>query len=530
MFRGQKQESSRPAGRKLPAAKPNCPKNAGRNLPRVPTIRHRRGGISLTSHPVWILFHSDYDAAADKQRERVEMMTEIMWLAGGAVVGAIIGWLLASLRAQSNQSRDRSETAARLSAAENSTLMLREQLTAREKNIESLQHEVESRGQEVVRRQSESESLGKRLAEQERVIREMETRLKESFGALSAEALQANAQQFLAEASKTLGVVLAEAKGDLGKREEAIKGLVQPVAESLRQYESHIKEIERSRQAGYGTLQEQLRQLSDTHRSLQAETGRLVNALRDPKVRGRWGELALRRTVELAGMAERCDFDQQVSFENEEARQRPDLLVHLPGGRSIAVDAKAVLDAYLDAVAATDETIRAAQLKRHAMQVRSRMKELGGKTYWDRLGSSPEFVVLFLPGEAFFSAALEADPTLIEDAIGYNVILASPTTLIALLRAIAHGWRQAQMIENADRISALGRELYERLRTFLDHMVKLGGNLGSSVDTYNKALASLESRVLPSGRKMSELGAGSGDELPSGRSVDQMPRIPQSLP
>lgn len=456
-------------------------------------------------------------------------MVEGVWVIGGAVVGAVIGWLCAAWRAQAQRSREQSDNTSQLVAAERTSALLREQLADRDRAVLSLHGELETRGREMVRHQTQSEELRLRLIEQERVLRDAEVRLKESFAALSAQALQANAQQFLAEARKALDVVLAEAKGDLGKREEAIKGLVQPVAESLRQYETHVQAIERARQSAYGTLQEQVRQLADTHRGLQQETHKLVTALRDPKVRGRWGELALRRTVELAGMVEHCDFEQQVSFDAEESRLRPDLVVRLPGGRSVAVDAKAVLDAYLDAVAAPDDGARATQLKRHAAQVRSRMKELASKSYWDRLGSSPEFVVLFLPGEAFFSAALEADPTLIEDAIAQKIILASPTTLIALLRAIAHGWRQAQMIENADRISALGRELYDRLHLFVEHFEKVGGSLGGAVNAYNRAVGSLESRVLSSGRKLAELGAGSGDELPRPEPVEQMPRLPQAL-
>jgi len=444
---------------------------------------------------------------------------EFVWLMIGVVVGGILGWLIASLRAN----RRLAESTASLAAAEQTGTLLREQLQAQSLQNTALQSDLEARGQELVRHQTHAEDLQLRLAE----MRDAETRLKETFAALSAQALQSNAQQFLAEARKSLDVVLADARGDLGKREEAIKGMVAPVAESLRQYETHVQAIEKSRNSAYGSLQEQLRQLSETHRSLQQETGKLVSALRDPKVRGRWGELALRRTVELAGLVEHCDFEQQVSFEHENSRQRPDLLVHLPGGRRVAIDAKAVLDAYLDAVAATDEVSRASQLKRHAEQVRSRVKELSSKSYWDRLGASPEFVVLFLPGEAFFSAAVEADPTLIEDSIAQKIVLASPTTLIALLRAIAHGWRQEQLIENADHISNLGKELYDRIRVFLEHMDKLGGAIGGSVTAYNRAVGSLESRVLPSGRKLSELGAGT-DELPQLTPLEQTPRIAQA--
>lgn len=453
---------------------------------------------------------------------------EFLYLAAGLAVGAAVGWLMAALRASARTAREQQELASRLAAAEGEAALLRGQRAESERALASARVELEDRGQQAVRAQAQAEAMEKRLAEKERLLGEWEARLRESFTAISAQTLQSNAQQFLSEAKKTLDVVLAEAKGDLGKREEAIKGLVTPVAESLRQFGVQVQSIERARESAYGTLQEQLRQLGELSRTLHLETRHLVSALRDPKVRGRWGELALRRAVELAGMTEHCDFEQQISLTTEDARQRPDLVVRLPGGRSVVVDAKAVLDAYLDAVAATDEEGRQSHLKRHAAQVRSRVKELSGKAYWDGLGSSPEFVVLFLPGEAFFSAAVEADPGLLEDAIAGRVVLASPTTLIALFRAVAHGWRQAQMIENADRISTLGRELHDRLRTFVEHLGDVGNKLGGTVASYNKAVASLESRVLVSGRKLAELGAGSGDELPSAAPVDAVPRLPQA--
>ncbi|HKI68644.1 MAG TPA: DNA recombination protein RmuC, partial [Verrucomicrobiae bacterium] len=311
----------------------------------------------------------------------------------------------------------------------------------------------------------------------------------------------------------------------LETREQAIKGLVNPLIETLKRYETQIQEMEKNRQNAYGSLEEQLRNLANVNQQLQKETGTLANTLKGgPAVRGRWGEMTLRRVAELAGMSEHCDFTEQESFESDNGRQRPDMIVHLPNGRDIAVDAKAPLQAFLDAAAATTEEERAARLARHAQLVRERMKELSAKAYWDQFDPAPEIVVLFLPGESFFSAALEQDRTLLEDGMQKHVVIATPTTLIALLRAVAFGWRQEKIEQNAREISALGKELYDRVRTFLGYFENVGATLRRATENYNRAVGSLESRVLPSVRKFKELGAATGNPIPEIDPVDETTR------
>jgi len=368
-------------------------------------------------------------------------------------------------------------------------------------------------------------TLEQQQVEQNRIeFAQIRQEMSQVFGNLSSDALKNNNESFLKLAQEKLKQFQIHATKDMEQREKSVENLVKPIREALQKTEQQIHLIEKDRKQAYGSLTQQIETMMQTQQLLQSETRNLVQALRRPEVRGQWGEITLKRLAELAGMVEYCDFFEQEHTQTEDGAIRPDMIVRLPAGREIIVDVKTPLDAYINAVEAKDDEQREKDLTRHLRNVRERVRELSSKSYWSQFKRSPDFVVLFIPGDQFLSAALERDHSLLEDALKQKVILATPTSLVALLRAIAFGWRQEALTENADLIRQLGEDLYKRLATFGEHLTKLGKNLGSSVDSFNKTIGSLERQVIPGARKLHEMGIHPSKKLEPPEPIDKTVR------
>jgi len=382
------------------------------------------------------------------------------------------------------------------------------------RRIESLRVELESAR---VRLEAGARQEAERIA----FLEQSEARLRASFDSLAGETLRANSELFLRLAREALGRDQAVAQSSLKERETAIAQLIEPMRAALERSEQQAQALERERHEAYTALRTQIESLASGQTQLQRETRNLVTALRRPEVRGRWGELTLRRLVELAGLSEHCDFTEQLHLFGQEGALRPDLVVHMPDSRDLVVDVKTPLDAYLEALEAPTDEERQQALKKHAQQVEARVRQLASKAYWAQFEQSPEFAVLFLPGDQFLSAALAERPDLLDTALKQHIIIATPSTLIALLKTIAYGWRQSAVTENAKLIRELGQELYRRLGAFTGHLERLGARLGAAVDAYNASVGSLERQVLPQARRFPDLGVTTDAALPELGAIEQ---------
>ncbi len=434
-----------------------------------------------------------------------------------AFLGMVFGWFVARARAQSD-----AESKIREAESIAQTERIRgESLEAQRLHLQSNCDELHERLRVAETGFAESraraEETQKRFEEERELLAQAERKLTDTFKSLASDTLRQSSGDFLKFAEAKLKAAQDLASRDFEAREKKIEDIVKPARDSLARLDEELRKMENDRRGVEGQLTEQLRHLG-------AQTGKLFDALRTPSVRGRWGEIHLKRVVEIAGMVEHCDFFEQEIQSTDSGRFRPDLRIQLPGSKNVVVDSKVPLKAYLEAMECPDETTRALKLVEHANQIRTHVTQLSSKSYWDACKPTPEFVVLFLPGEMFFSAALQSDAALIEDAAARKVILATPTTLIALLKAVSYGWRQEQLAENAEHISELGQELHERVATMASHLARLGGALGKAVEEFNNTARSMESRVLVSTRRFKELGVASKKEVEELPFIEIAPR------
>jgi DNA recombination protein RmuC len=436
-------------------------------------------------------------------------MDNFLWIGMGGAIGAVLMYLF-QLSKHSGLKARISEVEMQRRSAEEGLHSLREDHSALRESYAALDAKRE---QEVKAWEEKRDDLIK-----------SQTELMNQFDSLSRKALDKNNHTFLELAKTQVKQMISEADAREEKRSHQMQQLVDPLSKTLKEVSEHVQEVEKLRIKAYSGLTEQVRGLSEAQLAIRKEANNLVNALRKPSVRGRWGEIQLKRVVEMAGLMDHCDFEEQHTVNTDNGRLRPDMVVRLPGNKIIVVDAKAPLSAYLEAIEKSEEHERDVLLAKHADQIRTHVRQLSTKSYQDQFDTTPDMVVLFLPGESFFYAALNHDPSLIEYGVDNNVIIATPTTLIALLRAVAYGWRQESIAENAQKISRLGQELYERLCTMADHVSKMGRGLTSAVSSYNKAVASMESRVLVSARKFKEMGNNSSGQLDELLPIETVPR------
>jgi len=466
-------------------------------------------------------------------------VNEALLVSAGIVAGFLLAYLILSFRfkkvslieisrLRESHAAELRELEVRASKAEAVMAEVRDQFQRTEADNRRLGAELDGERltrTETATRLDESykrlEDSYRNLEEQKALIELMKKEMTDTFNALSSAALKSSSEDFLRLASEHIGKVVIETEGKLGKHQASIDATVKPLQEMLKRYEQQIREIEDTRHKSFGSLSEQIRNLGGMQETLRQETHNLVTALRRPKVSGSWGELGLKRVAELAGMTAYCDFYEQESVSAEAGRLRPDVIVRLPNGREIVVDAKAPVDAYLNALSAGSDEERKRGIANYIAQIRSHMNSLSSKAYWDQFEKSPELVVMYLPGESFFSAALEHDPRLIEDSSIKRVVLATPTTFIALLKAVAYGWQQEQITKSAQEINRLGKDLYERFSIVIEHFEKTGDSLRRAVGAYNDGVRSLETRLIPSVRRFRELGVSSAKETGSPAEIDQ---------